>query len=223
MDNERCQLKLPKERKASMVMYVFTGQMTDVVKQYQDNNILIVNVPRNMTKYYHPLHLTVYGYCKKFLKRKFTQWYPAQVTRQLATKVALEDVQVKLQLTKLKTLQADWIIEFFNAMTTSKGDKIIGSRWNTSGIKDATKLGTEKLPCLDPVEELDPIMNETEDNARSTVLRMTAIACLSIEKLEVLGLMEDDENIDEEDDSERVDQSAQLDGRNAFDMFDDEV
>ena len=120
-------------------------------------------------------------------------------------------------------MQADWIIEFFNALTTSKGDKIIGSCWNTSGIKDATKLGTEKLPCLDPVEELDPIMNETEDNARSTVLRMTAIACLSIEKLEVLGSMEDDENIDEEDDSEWVNQSAQLDGRNAFDMFDDEV
>ena len=35
------------------MMDVFTGQMTeDVVKQYQDNNILIVNIPRNMTKYY---------------------------------------------------------------------------------------------------------------------------------------------------------------------------
>ena len=76
VDNERCQLKLPKEQKAMMMMDAFTGQMTeDVVKQYQDNNILIVNVPRNMTKYYQPLDLTVNGYCKKFLKRKFTQWY----------------------------------------------------------------------------------------------------------------------------------------------------
>ena len=97
MDNERCQLKLPKEQKALMVMDVFTGQMTeDVVKHYQDNNILIVNVPRNMTKYYQPLDLTVNGYCKKFLKRKFIQWYSAEVTRQLADKVALEDVQVKI-------------------------------------------------------------------------------------------------------------------------------
>ena len=53
---------------------------------------------------------------------------------------------------------------------------------------------------------------------------MTAIACLSIEELEVLGSMEDDENIDEEeDDGEWIDQSAQMVGRNAFDMFDDEV
>ena len=72
------------------------------------------------------------------------------------------------------------------------------------------------LPCIP--------LRETEDIARSTVLRITAIACLSIEELEVLGSMEDDENIDEEeDDGEWVDQSAQLDGRNAFDMFDDEV
>ena len=133
-------------------------------------------------------------------------------------------MQVKLQLTKLRPLQAGWIIEFFNEMTTSKGSEIIGSGWNASGIKDAIKLGKEKLPSLDPFEELDPMMNETEDIARSTVLRMTAIACLSIEELEVLDSMEDDENIEEkEDHGELVDQSAQLDGRNAFDMFDDEV
>ena len=52
---------------------------------------------------------------------------------------------------------------------------------------------------------------------------MTAIACLSIAELEGLGLMEDDENIHEEDDGEWVDQSAQLDERNVFDMFENEV
>ena len=75
---------------------------------------------------------------------------------------------------------------FFNETTTSKGREIIDSGWNASGIKDAVKLGREKLPSFDPFEKLDPMMNETEDIARSTVLRMTAIACLLIEKLEVL-------------------------------------
>ena len=223
--NERCQLKLPKEQKALMVIDVFTGQMTeDVVKKYQDNNILIVNVPKKGTKYYQPLDLTVNGYCQKLLKHKFTQWFSAEVTRQLANKVALEDMQVKLQLMKLKPLQDGWIIEFFNEMTDSKDSQIIGSGWNGSGIKDSIKLGTKKLPSLDPFEELDAMINETEDITRSTVLGMTAVACLSIEELEVLGSMEDDENIDEEeDDGEWIDQSAQMDGRNAFDMFDDEL
>ena len=196
----------------------------DAVKRYQDNNILIVNIPRNMTKYYQPLDLTVNGYCKKFLKRNFTQWYSAEVTRQLANKVALEDVQVQLQLTKLRPLQPGWIIEFFNEMTTSKGTEITVSGWNVSGIKGVIKLGTEMLPSLDPLEELDPMISEAEDISRSTVLRMTAIAFLSIEELEVLGSMEDDENIDEEEDyGGWVDQSAQLDGRTVFDIFDDEV
>ena len=153
-----------------------------------------------MIKYYQPLDLTINGYCKKFLKCKFTQWYSAEVTRQLANKVALEDVEVKLQLMKLKSFQVVWITKFLNEMATSKGSEITGSGWNASGIKDAIKLGTGKLPSLDPFEELDPMMNETEDIAQSTVLRMTAIACLSIGELEVLGSMEDDENIDEEED-----------------------
>ena len=73
------------------------------------------------------LSSTVNGYWKKFLNSKFAQWYSAEVTRQLANKVALEDVQVKLQLTKLKPLQAGWISKFFNEMATSKGSEIIGS------------------------------------------------------------------------------------------------
>ena len=218
-------IKIAKKQKALIVMDVFTGQMTeDAVKRYQDNNILIVNIPRNMTKYYQPLDLTVNGYCKKFLKRNFTQWYSAEVTRQLANKVALEDVQVQLQLTKLRPLQPGWIIEFFNEMTTSKGTEITVSGWNVSGIKGVIKLGTEMLPSLDPLEELDTMISEAEDISRSTVLRMTAIAFLSIEELEVLGSMEDDENIDEKEDyGGWVDQSAQLDGRTVFDIFDDEV
>ena len=68
------------------------------------------------------------------------------------------------------------------------------------------------------------MMNEIKDIAQPNVLHMTAITCLSIDKLEVLGSMEDDENIDkEEDDGEWVDQSAQLDGRNAFEMFDSKL
>ena len=108
-------------------------------------------------------------------------------------------------------------------MTTSKGGEIIGSGWNTFGIKDAITLVTEKLLSLDYFEELDPMMNETEDTSGLTMLRITAIARLSINELDVLGSMEDDENIDKEDDGKWVNQSAQLDGRNAFGMFDNEL
>ena len=41
-------------------MDVFAGQMTtEVLNAYEEANILIVNIPANMTKYYQPLYLTV--------------------------------------------------------------------------------------------------------------------------------------------------------------------
>ena len=221
---ERSKLELLKEHKALMVMDVFTGQMTeDVVKKYQDNNIIIVNVPKNMTKNYQPLDLTVNRYCKKFLKRKFSQWYTAEVSKQLTNKVALEDVEVKLRLTTLKPLHADWIIEFFDEMTTNKGNEIIENGWLSSGITDAINLGLENLPSLDPFDELDPMMKEIENEAESNVLRMTAIACLSAEKLAILGSNNQGENGDnEEEECEWVALYSQADERNAFDIFDDE-
>lgn len=87
-----------------MVMNEFIDQMIDkIVKSYQDKNILLVNVPRKMTLYYQPLDLN--GYYKWFLKQKFSKCYSAQVGKQLANKVELENVEVKLRLSTLKSLQ----------------------------------------------------------------------------------------------------------------------
>ena len=200
-------------------MDVFTGQMTEeVTKKYQDNNILVVNVQRNMTKYYQPLDLTVNGYCKKFLKRKFTHWYASQVSKQLANKVPADEIQVKLQLSTMKPLQAGWVIDFYNEMTTTKGVDIIRSGWDSSGITDAIKLGTEKLPSIDPFEELDPMVTNDEDAFEVNVLRMTAIACLSGDDLAILG--PNDKSNDESDDEEWV--ATSYDNRGAFNMFDEE-
>ena len=69
-------LKCQVDQKALVIMDVFTGQMTaEVLNAYEEANILIINVPANMTKYYQPLDLTVNGYAKRFLKSKFTEWY----------------------------------------------------------------------------------------------------------------------------------------------------
>ena len=56
MKDKRSKLTLSKEQTALMMMMnVFKNQMTDaVVKQYQDNNILTLNVLRNMSQYYQP-------------------------------------------------------------------------------------------------------------------------------------------------------------------------
>ena len=219
VEKERLNLNLPKDQKALMIMDVFTGQMTEqVTKQYQDNNILVVNVPRNMTKYYQPLDLTVNGYCKSFLKRMFTRWYASQVSKQLANKVPVDEVQVKLQLSTMKPIHAGWIIDFYNEMTTTTGIDIIKSGWASAGITDAIKIGLEKLPSIDPFEELDPMICNNEDAFQMNIIRMTAIACLSKDDLDLVGPNEKD---DDESDGEEWVAPAYAD-RGAFDMFGEE-
>ena len=69
MNNQCLENNLPDDQKALIVMDVFTGQTTSpVVESYEENNICIVNVPANMTKYYQPLDFTVNGYAKRFMK-----------------------------------------------------------------------------------------------------------------------------------------------------------
>ena len=101
-------------------MDIFADRMTyAVVNQDQDNSILIVNVLRSMTR--------TGTYCKQFLKQMFSEWYSPQVGKQLANKVELENVEVKLKLSTLKPLQVGWIIELSNEMKSSKGAGIIKS------------------------------------------------------------------------------------------------
>ena len=76
---------------ASVIMDVFTGQMTsDVLNLLRDNKILLTNVPANMTKFYQPLDLTINGYAKRFMARKFSDWYMQQMSAQLDKCIAID-------------------------------------------------------------------------------------------------------------------------------------
>ena len=100
-------LKCQVDQKALVIMDVFTGQMTaEVLNAYEEANILIINVPANMMKYYLPLDLTVNGYAKRFLKSKFTEWYSSQVRAYLDNGVSIDDIEVGLQLSKIKPIHA---------------------------------------------------------------------------------------------------------------------
>ena len=61
-------------------------------------NICIVNVPANMIEFYKPFDLMVNGYAKRFLKRKFNEWYSEQVKVQLDNGINTHDVQVRFKL-----------------------------------------------------------------------------------------------------------------------------
>ena len=76
-------LGLPGDQKSLLIYDVFTGQTTENIKEYiEENDCVIVYVPNNMTHYFQPLDLTVKAVAKHFLKDKFELWYANEVKKQ---------------------------------------------------------------------------------------------------------------------------------------------
>ena len=169
LKEERKKLGLEISHKGLLIMIVFTGQMTtEVLDVITKNNIVVVNVPANMTKFYQPLDLTVNGHAKTFFKSKFSAWYADQISKQLNEGVKIDEVDAKFRLTTMKRLHAQWVVDFYNEMTTCKGNKIIESGWRAAGISDAIRLGSKGLPPIDPFQAIDPLLEKKRNRRIQT-------------------------------------------------------
>ena len=192
---QRQLLKGQVDEKALVIIDVFTGQMTvEVLNTYEEANILIINVPANMTKYYQPLDLTVNGYAKRFLKSKFTEWCSSRVRAYLDNGVSINNIEVRLQLNKIKPIHAGWLVKFYNDMTTSKGKEIIDSGWKAAGI----------LPPIDPFHNTDPTLGDESESSNYHLLALCDVTAEEFELLcgKKLGPEKDDAVIDDEMGSE---------------------
>ena len=73
---------------------------------------------------------------------------------------SVEDIDVKLQLTRLKPLNAEWLAELYNQITAKEGKDIIMSGWKSAGILQAIRTGSANLEILDPFSDIDPLISE---------------------------------------------------------------
>ena len=204
---------------ALVIMDVFTGQMTsDVLNLLRENKILLTNVPPNMTRFYQPLDLTVNGFAKRYMARKFNDWYTNQVSAQLDKGIAIDEIDIILRLSLLKPLHAGWSVDFYNHMTSGAEKKLIDSGWATSGIKDAIALGLDALPSIDPFKDIAPMLIESSDNSPP----LNHAICDITPEIKSIGYSRDD--YDEESSEDEV--WGPADERNIFyiiDEFDDET
>ena len=163
----------------------------------RENNILLTNVPPNMTKFYQPLDLTVNGFAKRFMGRKFNDWYTSQVSAQLDKEIPIEEIDIKFRISLLKPLHAEWVTDFYNHMT-SGCKKIIERGWASAGIRDAIRLGLSELPLIDPFCDIAPMsnVNNGEHNFES-VCNLTA-------EERAIGYSRDDETGHDEDDDDKL-------------------
>ena len=192
------------EQKALVIMDVFTGQMiSDVIEVLQENNILVTNVPANMTRFYQPLDLTVNGSAKRFLAKKFNGWYSQQISDELESGKSLEEIDAKLRLSTLKPLHAGWIVDLCNYIING---------WKTAGIHDALQLGSSNLPNIDPFHDIDPLV---EDGVPIET-NLEAVCQLEKELLDCFVTRQEEDDISEDEDD-----VWEPDDGNVFDILDD--
>ena len=157
-------LQLPADQPALLIIDVFSGQMTEpVMEKMRENNIKLVRVPPNMTNIFQPLDLTVNGAAKAYLKSKFTEWYSNSIAKQLDEGKIIEDIDVKLKLSILKSLHAEWIKDLYNQLTSEKNRTIISNGWKAAFITEAIENGSSSLEPLDQFYEVDPLIITEED------------------------------------------------------------
>ena len=82
--NARKRDKLPVDQKALLIMDVFSGQTTQaVLDTLQKGDILLSRVPAGVTHIYQVLDLTVNGYAKRFMEKKFMNGIPVKYDNSL--------------------------------------------------------------------------------------------------------------------------------------------
>ena len=154
----REELKLSSNFPALLVMDVFRGQMTKAVHNLlKDHNIFMSLVPNGMTHIFQLLDPTVNSWAKKFMKEKYAAWYALQIQAGLEKGLAVDEIDVKTPLITMKPLHAKWIMNLYDEITSEKGKEIVLNGWKAAGILDAVKMGSAKLKCLDPFNDIDPL------------------------------------------------------------------
>ena len=99
-------------------------------------------------------------------------------------------------------------------MTTSQGKEIIMSGRKASGIVEAIKKGSARLPNLDPLNDLDPLLIKSPNTEE----------CFDISELDedqILAFATRDEENNSDEEDEGLHYPPDSDG-NIFDIFDND-
>ena len=59
----------------------------------------------------------------------------------------------------MKPLQAKWIVELYDYLSSHKGQGTIANGWKATGITKAIAHGSKHLPSFNPFAAIDPLKN----------------------------------------------------------------
>ena len=121
---------------------------------------MLQSVPANFTYLFQPLDVQdgPNGFVKRLMKKKFRDWYAAQITFAMDDGWELVSIDIELKLSIIKPLHAKWMMEFYNEMTSAEEKQVYLKEWKVSCIKGAVKPGVTKLRNLDRFDGIDPML-----------------------------------------------------------------
>ena len=148
---KREELGLPAEQRALLIYDVFKGQLTPaILKLIDDNYCVMVPVPANLTHHFQPLDLLFNSMAKKFLNKKFEEWYAKQISDQLKQGVDVYQIKVDLTLTRMKPIHARWVIGLYDYLRNQSD--CIKESFDKAGIVEAVY---GEIEGADPFADLD--------------------------------------------------------------------
>ena len=148
--SKREELSLDDDQKALLVFDAFKAQITPSVQDLLDqNHSVFVLVPANLTHHFQPLDLMINSMAKRFLNKKFSDWYSDQITKQLKDGVSAHQVKIDLSLTKMKPIHGNWLIGLYDYLCNQK--EVIIESFEKAGVEEALSL---ELPADDPFSDL---------------------------------------------------------------------
>ena len=114
--------------------------------------------------------------------------------------ISFEEVDVKLRLSVMKPIHAHWMVQLYNHMTTTKGNKNIMSGWRAAGTQDAIcKVRIKKLPTVDLFSDLNPIFDDSISDGQN----LNALCGMTKDKIVArYSRLENGNDIDDEFDDE---------------------
>ena len=78
---------------------------------------------------------------------------------------SVDEIDVKLRLTRLKSFHAECLAESKNQMTTKQGKYIIMSGWKSARMPQAIRTSSVNLETLDLFSNIEPLISEvTHEN-----------------------------------------------------------
>ena len=79
----------------------------EVTSSLGEKNILFVKVPNNMMHLWQPLDISVNGWVKRWMRKRFEDMYAEQIRTGLDNSLQLESIEVKVTFILMKHVMLD--------------------------------------------------------------------------------------------------------------------